>query len=60
MSAVISPDAHGGTLPDEDIAVVRGLELDVDTFTPAAEFERRLEPLRIVGPHLPKHMSRRE
>jgi hypothetical protein len=53
MSAVIPKGALDGILPDEDIALLRALEVPLDRDTPASELERRLEELRRIGRRLP-------
>ena len=57
MSAAIPPGALDGLLPDDDVALLRGLQLPVDTTTPASVIRARLEALAEVGPTLPRHVS---
>jgi hypothetical protein len=55
MSAVIGPDLLTGLLPDEDIALLRAIELDIAAAPDAAVLVQRLERLRQAGQHLPRH-----
>ncbi|MFC7331375.1 hypothetical protein [Marinactinospora rubrisoli] len=55
MSAAIPADLLAGLLPEDDVALVRALQVPVDTATSARAIERRLEDLAAVGPHLPTH-----
>lgn len=57
LSAAIPPGALDGLLPEEDVVLLRGLQLDVDTTTPAETIRRRLEALARIGPTLPRHVS---
>ncbi|CAM3939583.1 hypothetical protein NORO109296_14490 [Nocardiopsis rhodophaea] len=55
MSAVVPAGLLNGLLPDDDIHLLRGLELPVDTKIPLQVLEERLRVLGEVGSHLPKH-----
>lgn len=52
MSRVIPAGHLNGLLGDEDIAMLRALQIPAST-APRDELERRLEELREVGPRLP-------
>lgn len=55
MSAVIGPDLLTGLLPDEDVAMLRAVELDISDAPDAGVLVERLERLTEAGPHLPRH-----
>jgi hypothetical protein len=53
MSAVIPCGALDGLLGEDDIAMLRALEVPLDRDTPPSELEQRLEDLRRIGHRLP-------
>lgn len=55
MSAVIGPGLLTGLLPDEDVAMLRAVELDISGAPDAGVLVERLERLSEVGPTLPRH-----
>ncbi|GAB3488770.1 hypothetical protein [Nocardiopsis coralliicola] len=57
LSAVIEPTDLDELLPTEDIELIRGLQVPVDTETPAPELQRRVALLRAEWRRgLPRHM----
>ncbi|GAB3488841.1 hypothetical protein [Nocardiopsis coralliicola] len=57
MSAVIGPDELNEILPTEGIELIRGLQVPIDTETPAPELQRRVTLLRAEWRRgLPRHM----
>ncbi|WP_304455880.1 hypothetical protein [Nocardiopsis sp. YSL2] len=57
MSSVISPELLEGWLPEEDIAVLRGLQLDIREVPDEDELKQRLILLREAGPRLPRYFQ---
>lgn len=55
MSAIIGPDLLTGLLPDEDVAMLRAVELDISDAPDAGVLVERLKRLTEVGRHLPRH-----
>ncbi|MBV2364248.1 hypothetical protein [Streptomonospora nanhaiensis] len=53
MSAVVPHGLLEGLLPDDDIALLRAIQVPMDETTPAEEIERTLGYLRTVGSRLP-------